>query len=174
MATRRNKARFPLYSCDQLSIGIWTTRWCSGMFMWRLQFRRICADAWCRGPSARTTLKTQQKPTHTHTEGWRQGYSGIFIGGSRVSTRPRRSRSLSSNFFKKGWFCENNKWQFSTTYSKYNETVRFIRKLISQKGMLTKSSEADIRWAGSFCMLQINIVKRYKASIYYISWSQDV
>ena len=35
------------------------------------------------------------------------GYSGIFIGGSRFSTRIRRSKSLSSNFFKKGWFCKN-------------------------------------------------------------------
>ena len=62
----------------------------------RLQFRR-CHEA--SRPNPEGTTKASSPNT--------TGYSGIFIGGSRFSTRIRRSKSLSSNFFKKGWFCKN-------------------------------------------------------------------
>jgi len=94
-------------------------------------------------------------------------YSGMFIGGSRLSTRVRRSKSLPSNFWMKGWFCNNrnsNSAQLTQMNGANSNSKLSIRKLLNQrKAMLTKSSEADILSAGSFCMLQSNIAK-YKTN----------
>ena len=94
-------------------------------------------------------------------------YSSMFMGGSRLSTRVRRSKSLPSNFLMKGWFCNNrngNSAQLTQMNGANSNSKLSIRKLLNQrKAMLTKSSEADILSAGSFCMLQSNIAK-YKTN----------
>jgi hypothetical protein len=64
------------------------------------------------------------------------GYSGMFIGGSRLSTRVRRSKSLPSNFLIKGWFC-NNRNSNSRQVTKRNcATIKansLFRKLFNQR-----------------------------------------
>lgn len=55
-------------------------------------------------------------------------YSDIFIGGSRLSTRMRRSKSLSSNFLMKGWFCKNI----------YDSSEQDGRKMLLQLSSLQK------------------------------------
>jgi hypothetical protein len=47
----------------------------------------------------------------------------MFIGGSRLSTRVRRSKSLPSNFFMKGWFCNNRKGNSAPLTKMNGETV---------------------------------------------------
>lgn len=62
-------------------------------------------------------------------------YSGMFIGGSRLSTRVRRSKSLPSNFLMKGWFCNNRKGNSAplTKMNGGNSNIKLsIRKLLSQ------------------------------------------
>lgn len=130
-ATRRNAAWFPLFLYAQLSqMGLDHTM----MLHVHVEVAVQQNTCWFRMPDAKRRRRRPWKAETTKAyplEGWQHDYSGIFIGGSRLSTRILRSKSLSSNFFRKGWFCEN----INANSAQLNKkpAVRFIRNLNQSK-----------------------------------------